>query len=199
MQKYIFLLTITLFPFAHYSLAGDIVGNVTTKGARDNSNAVVYVKHIEGKALKVPKEHAMMDQRNLKFVPHVLPIQVGTTVEFRNSDDVLHNVFTPSRAGDKFNLGTWGKGKVKTYTFNRLGEVVLLCNIHPEMEAFIVVLPMPYFAKTNKEGHYIIENVPPGNYVLKVWHEKLRRSVPKEIAVIVPETGEIEVSFELSR
>lgn len=87
-----------------------------------------------------------MDQKGLTFVPHVLPILVGTTVDFKNSDDVLHNVFTPSKAGDRFDLGTWGKGQMKSFTFKKPGEVVILCNVHPEMEAYIVVVETPYFA-----------------------------------------------------
>ena len=125
------------------------------------------------------------------FIPHVLPVVLGTTVKFLNSDTVLHNVFTPSRAGNKFNLGTWPKGEVKTYIFDKLGEVRLLCNVHPEMEALVVVLPNSHFVKTGPDGSFAIANVPAGKYTLKVWHEKLRFS---PVEVDVPATGEVVAS-----
>ena len=86
--------------------AGDLHGKVTSKGMTDNANAVVYVAAIPGKSFPAPTAPAQIDQHNLKFQPHVLPVLVGTTVEFLNSDTVSHNVFTPDACAGKFNLGT---------------------------------------------------------------------------------------------
>ncbi|MFQ5799212.1 MAG: hypothetical protein ACE5H0_11065, partial [Bacteroidota bacterium] len=157
--------------------AGTITGTVTVRGLRNASNVVVYIDKFAGKKFEPPNEHAVMDQINLKFVPHVLPILVGTSVDFPNSDEVRHNVFTPSEVGGKFNLGQYPKGVVKTVTFPKPGIVVLLCNVHTEMSAYVVVLETPYFGVTEvklgqREGHYTIEDVPPGTYVLKAWHRK---------------------------
>jgi hypothetical protein len=124
----------------------------------------------------------------------VLPILKGTTVDFLNSDDVQHNVFAPGKV-EKFNLGTWGLGGVREYTFDKPGEVIILCNVHSEMVSYIIILENTYFAKTDKEGNFRIENIPPGTYVLKTWHEKMK-SAPQEITVAQRETKEIPLELK---
>lgn len=177
--------------------AGEIRGKVKASGARNNANAVIYVESVTGKTFDPPKEPAEMDQKNLVFIPHVLPILAGTTVKYLNSDDVLHNVFTPDKCADKFNLGTWPKGQVRSFTFKNSGCVsVMLCNVHPEMEAYIVVLENPYYAVSAKDGSYTIKNVPPGKYTLKIWHEKLKGQSRE---VTVTEGEEVTANFELAK
>jgi hypothetical protein len=90
-------------------------------------------------------------------------------VEFTNSDDVQHNVFTPSRVGGKFNLGTHNRGEARSVTVAESGEAVVLCNIHMEMEAHIVVLDGPSFALTDEAGAFRIADVPAGRATLRVW------------------------------
>jgi plastocyanin len=191
------LLLATAFLWMSQSVqAGTIKGKVAVKGARDARDVVVYIDKMPGE-FKPPKEPAKMDQKNMAFVPHVLPIVAGTTVNFHNNDDVLHNVFTPDKCADKFNLGTWPKGGVRSYTYEEAGCVsVVLCNVHPEMEAWVVVLQNPYFFKTDKDGVFTIENVPAGKYTLKVWHQKLKG---KPQVVEVPKEGEITVDFSMKR
>jgi len=189
----IIFLVCSLFPQDLF--AGNIKGKVILKGKKSHANAVVYIDKIPGKKFKPPKEPAIMDQKNLEFVPHVLPVLVGTTVEFHNSDDVLHNVYCPNACANKFDLGTWAKGKVKTYTFDNPGcEAVLLCNIHPAMEAYVLVLETPYFAVTAKDGSFLIKDVPEGKFTLRVWHKRFKGS---NVAIDVPGKGEINVDFEL--
>lgn len=179
------------------SLAGNITGKVTAKGVKNGGDAVLYIDKIASKTFPAPKEHAMMDQKNLKFVPHVLPVLVGTTVDFLNSDDVLHNVFSPDKCVDKFNLGSWPKGHTKSYTFNVAGcPATLLCNVHPEMEGYVVVVETPYFAVSAADGSYTIKDVPPGKYTLKIWHQKLKG---KDVPVEVPEKGSATVDFEIHK
>lgn len=181
----------------HYTFAGDIKGTVKARGARNSGDAVIYIDKIPGKSFQLPKEHAEMDQKNLVFIPHVLPVLAGTAVDFLNSDDVLHNVFTPDKCAEKFNLGTWPKGQTRSYTFKEPGCVsVMLCNVHPEMEAFIVVLETPYFAVSAKDGSFEIKNVPAGKYTLKIWHEKLKG---ESTTVEVPEKGTVTANFEIKR
>lgn len=178
-------------------LAGDIKGKVKAIGVKNNANAVVYIERIPGKKFDPPKETAIMDQKNLVFIPHVLPIVAGTTVKYVNSDDVLHNVFSPDQCAEKFNLGTWPKGQARSYTFRNPGCVpVMLCNVHPEMEAYILVLETPYYAVSAKDGTYEIKNVPAGKYTLKIWHEKLKGQT---VNMEVSEKGEATVDFELKR
>ena len=179
------------------SSAGDIKGKVKAVGAKNNANAVIYIEKIPGKKFDPPEKPASMDQKNLVFIPHVLPILAGTTVDYLNSDDVLHNVFTPDKCAEKFNLGTWPKGKVRSYTFKNTGCVsVMLCNVHPEMEAYILVLETPYYAVSAKEGSYIIKNAPAGKHTLRIWHEKLKGESQE---VTVTESGEVTANFEIKK
>jgi hypothetical protein len=110
-----------------------------------------------------------MDQRNLAFVPGVLPVVRGTVIEFTNSDDVQHNVFSPSAIAGKFDLGTYGPGATRTVTLDTPGDVRVLCNIHMEMEAHILVLDTPYFSTVPADGRYRIADVPAGTYTVRVW------------------------------
>jgi plastocyanin len=184
------------FVFSFFGRAGDIKGTVILKGKKSNANAVIYIDRIEGKKFKPPSQAAVMDQKNLEFIPHILPVLVGTEVEFRNSDDVLHNVYSPDACPEKFDLGSWPRGKVKTRKFDKPGcDPVILCNVHPAMEAYVVVLETPYFSVSKKDGSYLIGNVPAGTYTLKIWHE---RFPGKSVEARVPDKGAATVNFELS-
>ncbi len=161
--------------------AGTITGTVKVTRAADSSNVVVYVDRIEGETFPPPKNPVTLDQINLTFVPHVLPVLLGTTVAFPNTDEVRHNVFSPSPP-KRFNLGTYPRGIVRTVTFDKPGEVALLCNVHLEMSAYVVVVETPYFAVTAKDGSFVIQNVPPGKYTIKTWHEKSKPATA-EVAI----------------
>jgi len=159
---------------ASASLAGDIKGKVSVQGLKSAENIAVYVDAVPDKKFDAPTTKPLVDQTKMTFVPHVIVVQVGTTVEFLNSDPVGHNVYWPSISGNKklsHNLGTWPKGEKKSFQFNDVGVASLLCNVHPEMSGYIVVAPTPYFAVTDKSGNYEIKNVPPGKYTLKTWSE----------------------------
>jgi plastocyanin len=173
--------------------AGDIHGKVTVKGMRDSADAVVYLAAIPGKTFPAPAAHAKIDQANLVFAPHVLAVLVGTTVDFLNSDAVLHNVFSPDACADKFNLGTWPKGQSKSFTFKKECVATLLCKVHPEMEAFVLAVPTPYSAVTKADGTYHIADVPDGSYTVKVWHPKAK-ATQKTLAVSGSSTADFEIS-----
>jgi len=175
-------------------LAGDLHGRVVCEGQTDNGNAVVYVTKVPGKTFPPPKEHATIGQSSRVFEPHVLAVLAGTTVDFSNSDPYLHNVFSPEACADKFNLGTFGKGEKKSHTFRKECFTPLLCIVHPEMEAFVAVLPTPYFAVTKPDGSYDIRDVPDGSYTLKVWHPKLKGN-EKSVSV----HGATEANFQIAR
>ncbi len=182
--------------FPGEALAGTIKGSVTVKGVRNARNVVVYIDTMAGE-FKPPGKHAAMDQKNMAFIPSVLPVLTGTTVDFLNSDSVLHNVFTSSECAEKFNLGTWGKGESRSYTFQNTGcRSVMLCNVHPEMEGWVVVMQNTYFFRTGKDGAFAIENVPAGKYTLNVWHKKAGGSSQE---VTVPQEGEVAVDFKMMR
>ena len=154
--------------------ANEIKGKVSVQGIKSPENVAVYVDVIPDKKFDAPKDHIVVDQRKMSFMPHVVAVQQGTTVEFLNSDPVGHNVYWPSISGNKklaHNLGTWPKGEKKPFQFNDLGVAALLCNVHPEMSGYVVVVPTPFFAVTDKDGNFEIKNIPAGKYVLKTWSE----------------------------
>lgn len=194
MKRFIPFVIFVISMLAVPLIAGEIHGKVTAKGVRDASDAVVYVDTVAGKTFAPPSVHARMDQKNLQFSPHVLPVLTGTTVDFLNSDSILHNVFSPDACADRFNLGTWPQGQTKSYTFKKACFAVLLCKVHPEMEGFVAVLPTPYFAVTSPDGSYEIKNVPDGTYTVKVWHPKLK---PAQKSVVVK--GPTEASFAIAK
>jgi plastocyanin len=155
--------------------AGDIKGTVTASGMKSAKNIVIYVDTIPGKTFEAPAKHSVIDQKHLEFVPHVLVVLKGSTVDFLNSDATLHNVFWPDIGGNKklaHNLGTWPQGQKKSFTFNDVGAASLLCNVHPEMSGYLVVVPTPYFAVTESSGDYEIKDVPAGKYTLRTWSEE---------------------------
>ncbi|HTT21590.1 MAG TPA: carboxypeptidase regulatory-like domain-containing protein [Candidatus Sulfotelmatobacter sp.] len=162
--------------------AGDIEGKV----AGMKGKSVVYVDTIGGKSFPAPTDHPVIDQKGLMFSPNIVVVQQGTTVDFKNDDNVAHNVFWPSIGGDKKltkNLGTWPKGEKRSFTFDRAGVVPLLCNVHPDMAGYLIVSPTPYFAQTDESGNYKIKDVPDGSYKVVVWHEGARnQSKPVTVA-----------------
>ena len=180
--------------------SGTIVGIASTEPGVRVQNAVVYIDSIPGKSFPAPEDHAQIDQKGLVFTPHILPVVSGTTVDFRNSDEVMHNVFALDAKGDKANFGSYPKGEVRSHTFirncDKTCDAVMLCNIHPEMEAYVVVLTNPYFGLTDSTGAYAISDVPPGEYTIRTWHE---RYLEKSLAVSVGSVDTVIVSFVLRR
>lgn len=160
-----------------FILAGSMLaqaGTLTGKVTGGRGAAVVYVDAIAGKTFPAPAKHLVMDQKSLLFQPHVAVIQTGATLDFLNSDNVAHNIFWPSISGDKkqsHNMGTWPKGEIRSFKFDTPGIVPLLCNVHPEMSGFVVVVPTPYYAEVDASGAYKIDNVPDGTYTVTAWRE----------------------------
>ena len=168
------LLSLVVVLAAVSSLAGDIKGKVSVQGLKSAANIAVYLDTIPDKKFDVPTQHVVVDQKKMEFIPRVVVVLQGTTVDFTNSDPVGHNVYWPSISGNKkltHNLGTWPKGEKKSFQFNDPGVASLLCNVHPEMSGYIIVATTPYFAITDKDGNYEIKNVPAGKYTLKAWSE----------------------------
>ena len=191
-------LILVIFQIAS-SDAGDITGFVKAKRSKYLPKTVVYIESAPGD-FTPPEEHPVMDQKNMIFSPHILPVLVGTTVDFLNSDDVAHNVFSPDKSADKMNLGTWPKGDIRSFTFKnsceKVCDPVLLCNVHPEMEAYVVVIDNPYFSKADDSGFFKISDVPPGKYNVKVWHPKRNA---EDVSIVMPDSGSVEIEFALKK
>lgn len=187
------LLVAACFLLGGACAATTVVGRVTIAG-KPAGDAVVYLENAETPAPPIAGTRAVMDQKNLEFVPKVLPVVRGTTVEFTNGDDIQHNVFSPSDVAGKFDLGTYGPGAIRNVVFNEPGEVLVLCNIHMEMEARILVLRDPYFAPTTSNGTYRIIEVPAGTYTMRVWRQQFSAD---QRLVNVPPSGELTLDVEL--
>ena len=143
-------------------------GRVLVKGQKSNTDAVISVE-APGLKLTPPPEPVKIDQKGFRFVPHITVIVPGTTVRFLNNDPEPHNVYSPE---GRYNLGTWPTGDTRDHTFEKPGIYTQLCNIHPDMLAYVVVLETPHFAVTDATGGFEIRGVPPGEYLLWAWHEK---------------------------
>jgi plastocyanin len=132
-------------------------------------NVVVY---LEG-AIGTPTSAKMtIDQKDMTFIPHVLPIVVGSTLDFVNNDDVMHNVFSNS-VTQRFDVGMFPRGESRSVVFDKPGVVELRCNVHPTMRGFVLVLENNYFATPDERGNYQITGIPRGRYKLRAWHESL--------------------------
>ncbi len=173
------------------------VADLGTAAARDLPDllrSVVYLESAPRGAFETNEGgRAVMDQRNETFVPHVLAITTGTTVDFPNSDRFYHNVFSLSKT-KSFDLGRYAAGHSRPVRFDRPGIVRVFCDIHSHMNAFILVFSHPFFAMTDAEGRYQIDDVPPGTYGVIAWNEGTSSETRP---VTVPDGGVAEQDFTI--
>jgi plastocyanin len=222
MLKKMFLI-ISLMAIISYSYGGSIYGKVTLPDKierpprplkvhsysgsekpmnmkhvqlNEMDNVVVYIEKVNSeKRFTTSTEKVSMDQKDETFIPHVLPVLVGTSVDFINKDDFYHSVFSYSRA-KTFDLGKYPKGIKRAVLFDKMGIVEIFCEIHSYMQAFVLVLQNPYFAKPDSTGNYHIEDIPPGNYDLVAWHDVLK---PIRQPVEIKENNKLQVDFEFKK
>ena len=138
--------------------------------ARLSERAVVYLEGdaLKGQNIAPPSSHPVLDQKDLAFHPQVLPVLVGTTVDFPNRDNLFHNVFSYS-SPKEFDLGRYPTGDSKSVRFDKAGIVRVYCDIHSHMNATILVLENPYFAVPDDGGSFTIRNIPNGTYTARLW------------------------------
>lgn len=166
----------------------------------DLSHVVAYLVPIDGDiALKPPAKHAVISQKGAKFVPDLIVISKGQTVDFPNDDNIDHNVFSFSK-GNKFDLGVYPKGTSKSLKFEQEGPVLIFCSIHENMNGVIYVAPNPLFAVADATGTFDIRNVPIGKYKLRTWHTALPEAVESIFVrdVDVASGKPIEVAIDLT-
>ena len=170
---------------------GTISGKVEVTPPKYQEETVVYLKDAKGAG--APKT-VSMDQKGMKFIPHVLAVAKGDTVKFLNHDGVAHNVYSPDV--DAYNLGTFKANEERSHTFTQEGAYSQLCSIHPEMLGYIFVAPSPYAAAVDAKGHYVIKDVPPGSYKVAVWNSHLKAQ-PKPVTVAAGKS--VTVDFVVKR
>ncbi len=174
-MKFFLLLLATLMSYQlSHAQVGRVRGSVDVKHQKKKSagsaDAVVWLTSYETRSPAAPGPAARLLQKSKQFVPHVVAITAGTTVEFPNLDPFFHDVFSIYH-GKPFDLGLYESGSSRKVAFTKPGVSYIFCNIHPEMSAVIVALQTPYFAQTNPDGSFEITNIPAGRYKLRVWHE----------------------------
>ncbi len=170
---------------------GTITGTVDVKPGKFQDETVVYLEHLLPR--RAPATVAM-DQRGIKFIPFILTVAVGDTVEFLNNDAVEHDVFSPDH--ESFHLGKFRVDEKRVHTFRKPGAYSIRCDVHPGMLAWVFVTESGYAAPVDRKGHYTIENVPPGTYALAVWNAHLAGA---ERTVTVADGKTAEETFALKQ
>jgi plastocyanin len=170
---------------------GAVKGKVDATPPKYLEDTVVYLKEVQG---TYPKKTHAYDQKGMRFIPHVMTITMGDTVDFLNHDNLVHNVY--SSDGEAYNLGSFKQDEKRSHTFEKQGVYGQLCSIHPEMQGYIFVGQNPYASAVDKKGEFEIKNVPPGSYKLAVWNSHLKAS---EKPVTVAAGKAVEESFSLKR
>ena len=196
----ILVLMATTASFATTSVAADVVASVINRRGEPVEDAVISLVAQAEKSANIKPLHrtAVMSQSDSKFNPFVLPILVGTEVRFPNKDSIGHHVYSFSKA-KTFELKLYGGDDLKTVKFDKPGTVVLGCNIHDSMIAYIYVVETPYFAKTGTSGKIVIDDLPAGAYLVQIWHPRIKGNPAKHDQKIVLAAAEqTELSFELS-
>jgi len=159
------------------------------------AHAFVYLKSGVTGTYPPPATAAVLDQQGCTYHPHVIGVQVNQDITIRNSDDTLHNIHPRPTVNTEFNIGQARKGMEATRKFDK--EEVMIpvgCDVHPWMRSYISVLSHPFFAVTNEDGTYEIKNVPPGEYEVEVFHEKLKTQTGKA-TVKAGEPAKVDLTF----
>lgn len=178
-----------------------IVKGTITIGGKPAPDAVVSIEGLSKEQIKTQMSHTkpqkkIIDQRNLKFLPTVAAITVGETVDFPNNDKSWHNVYSKGGAND-FDLGLYAPGKTRSKKFDKVGVSRILCNAHPNMEAFVVVKDHPFYSATDSRGNYEIKNVPLGKVRVEVWYPNLE--VTSETVEIVRDGEVFALNVDLKK
>jgi plastocyanin len=148
---------------------GRIVGIQTDRETSELDNVIVFV-NATTRVDSVP-QRVSIRQTNEEFVPHVVAVTAGSTVEFPNDDLIFHNVFSLSRVAT-FDLGRYPRNASKARTFTKPGVVKVFCHLHSHMSAIVRVFPHPYFAVPDRNGRFTIPDVPVGRVEITAWHER---------------------------
>lgn len=171
------LLLLLALPVCRLACPASVISHVVDSANKPVADAVISLTPLDAKASPGVSDQpkAVMDQWERQFTPYVLPVEVGTVVTFPNRDNIKHHVYSFSPA-KRFELKLYSSGNSRPIVFDKPGIVVLGCNIHDWMLAYVDVLDTPYFAKTDAQGLAHVEHVPDGTYRVEIWHPQLLAS-----------------------
>src|SRR5216110_1833247 len=177
---------VAVLALATVSAANRVAGRIVileknNKPSSDLSDAVLYLESPAAVATAANPATVEIAITDKTYAPHVVVVPVGSTVRFPNHDPFNHNVFSVSEP-NSFDLGLYGRGEAKSYTFTHPGLVRVYCNVHPRMVAYVLVIENRYFAQPGNDGSFAIDNVPSGRYRLHVWHERIPSEVVKDVS-----------------
>lgn len=171
--------------------------------AEEARNVIIY---LDGDSTQLPasaariesRRHGSITQHDQRFVPHVLAVMQGATIDFPNQDGIYHNVYSLSVAAGSsgFDLGRYPKGSSRSWTFPRPGTVLVLCHIHSDMSAIVLVLANPFFASPDESHRFVIDDVPEGDYTIVGWHERIK-SISKRVHVGAGQTAVVDFNIPL--
>ncbi|MDO8330503.1 MAG: hypothetical protein Q7T36_08545 [Fluviicoccus sp.] len=178
------------------AVAGGLEATVSTPAGKPVEDAAVVLEPVLGVALK-SRKMASIEQRDREFMPYVTIVQTGTLIEFPNHDPVKHHVYSFSPA-KRLEIKLYAGRLVQPVLFDRPGEVALGCNIHDWMEAYVLVVNSPYFAKTGSDGKALIRNVPAGHYRVRVWHPHQKAEGPLRDIEIGGITARLELISDVT-
>jgi plastocyanin len=161
------------------------------------ANVFVYVSGgMEGKSFPAPAEAASLNQEGCRYHPHVLGVVVGQTLKIKNSDATLHNVHGTPAKNKQFNIAQASQGKENDIVFDQEEVMIpISCDVHGWMRSYVGALPHPFFATSGTDGAFSIKGLPPGDYTLTAWHEKLGKQEQK-VTVAAKDTKNITFSFK---
>lgn len=183
----------TMLLAAGAAFGGGVQGKIAAPSETDDENSRVVV-WIEGDLSPTGKtEETIVNQSGIQFVPQLLVVTAGQTVEMPNNDNVAHNVFSMSPA-KQFKLGIYPKGESRSVTFEEPGVIDLFCSIHRHMHAVIVVTPSGHYAEAKVGEEYKIEDVPDGEYTIKAWNPAFGVTEIEKVTVSGDTTLDIELS-----
>ena len=192
--RWLICFSLAVWPAAGANVTGGVEitnsHDAAVRRNKDYSGVVLWLEPADRSAPPAAPRHEKMLQKDKHFLPHVLAVPVGSTVDFPNLDPIYHNAFS-NFSGQPFDTGLYRPGTSRSEVFKAAGIVRVFCNIHPSMSAIIAVLPTPFYAVTGANGNFAIQNVPAGEYQLRIFHE---RALPENLKflerrIAVPEGG----------
>jgi len=186
----------TALLLASPAYAGPLLATVTTPDGRPLADAAVVAEPVAGTRHQA-RHMVAIEQRNREFIPYLTVIQTGTRVEFPNRDPVKHHVYSFSPA-KSFEIKLYSGKPTQPVLFDKPGEVAVGCNIHDWMEAYILVVDSPYFAKTGQDGKALLRQLPPGEYRLRVWHPRQNAETPRREIRITAAAARLDMVLDVA-